>query len=143
MQEQTKKDIKEYFMKKLDNELNVLDVSIFQEIRRVMEEASSKGILRSGMTLNGIANTIIDNTINSCKDKLSLIDEFQDYLKFNIPEKQLDEIEGIFVTYYVPFLKNKAENTYVNHSKDLFGDTNLNITEQFKFDSSVQNIKIK
>ncbi|MEH7548234.1 hypothetical protein, partial [Neobacillus vireti] len=114
MKMQTKKDIKQYFIKKLDSELNALDVSIHQEIRRVKEEASTKGLLRSGETLNSISNTITDYTSTSCNEKLNLIDEFQDYMRFNIPEKQISEIEEIFLSHYVPFLKNKAAITYFN-----------------------------
>jgi hypothetical protein len=142
MREQTKKDINQYFVKKLYNELNSLDTVIFQEIRRIKEVASSRGLLRSSETLNSIADTIINNTFTSCKEKLSSIDEFQNYMKFNISDKQLAEIQEIFLTHYVPFLQNKAEQTYVSQATELFGDLNMNITEQYTFDTSIQKIKI-
>lgn len=98
------KDISQYFVKKLHYELNSLDVTIFQEIEKTKQDASNKGMLRSGMTLDNISNVIIDNTLNSCKEKLNLIDEFQDYLKFKIPDKYLPEIKEIYHSNYVPFL---------------------------------------
>ncbi|MGN7942984.1 hypothetical protein [Virgibacillus sp. 6R] len=142
MGEKRKKDINQYFVKKLYDELNILDASIYQEIRKVKDEANTRGLLKSGMTLNSIWDAIINNTIISCKEKLNLIDEFQDYVNFKISEKQIAEIEEIFLTHYVPFLKNKLEKTYVNQAKEVFGDSDLNIIEQHKIQTSIQNIKI-
>lgn len=142
MRENTKNDINQFFAKKLYTEMNELDVTIFQEIQKVKEEANNRGVLHSGMTLNGIADAIINNTFSSCKKKLNLIDEFQDYMKFNIPESYLAEIGEIYSFHYVPFLTNKVEKTYVDHAKGLFGDSFESVTNQLKLNNSIQNLKL-
>lgn len=137
-----KKEITQYFERKIRDELNVLDVTILRDIRIVKEKASAKGVLRSGETLGSIEEAIINNVIDSCTAKLQIIDDFQDYMRFNISEEQLNEIEHIYTSYYVPFAENKIERTYLEEAKALFGDSELNIVERYKLDNLIQKLNI-
>ncbi|MEK5173214.1 hypothetical protein NST63_08475 [Heyndrickxia sp. FSL W8-0496] len=142
MEKDSEKEIDKYFSRKINNSLNELSTEIFFEMRRVTEEASSRGMMQSGMFIVNLLDTITNNTINSCKEKLQLIDEFQEYMRITLSTDQLNNIENKFIDSYTSFFMQMVEIEYKNEISKILGDLeSINMTSEAKINNSFNKIR--
>ncbi|WP_226536439.1 hypothetical protein [Fictibacillus halophilus] len=130
-----------YFKNKLSMIEMELNKTIYERIANVIEDANSRGLLSSGMTIGGMVKVLSDEVFFQVINSIKMIDEFQSKMNLKLENESLDEIGNLFSEFFTTYYVNQYSTNITEKAKRFIGE-NLanNITNNVAMGNTVNNI---
>jgi hypothetical protein len=130
-----------YFKNNLSMIEMELNKTIYEKIANVIENANSRGLLSSGMTIGGMLKVLSDEVFLQVINSIKMIDEFQSKMNLKLENEGLDEIGNLFSDFFTTYYVNQYSTNITERAKRYIGE-NLanNITNSVAMDNTVNNI---
>ncbi|OAS85093.1 hypothetical protein [Metabacillus litoralis] len=129
-----------YFEDNLKRIEGELAKEIFVHTQKVVEEANSRGVLQSGMTISGMLKVLEDKVNTQLHDSLSLIEEFQNKMNIKINDDDLDLISATYSKFFTTFYYNQYNQIGEKAKNYVGGNLSENITNSVVLNSLINNI---
>jgi hypothetical protein len=122
---------------KIKEEADSLSVEIFKQVRNNAETASANGMLRSGMYVQSIIDTVYNNIESSCLKLLYEIENLQHDLNRVFTDEEIDEVQSELIHWY----SNLVGSSFQTHVDKLRDEYNVGPQPELSKNNLLSNVR--